>query len=104
MSSLTERRKREIEMLFRRMKERPSKVFLSVFLDDNFFNEDPTLPRHISQLINQMDGVESYNYTEGTNHITATAQWTESETQYRVEYLRKTRGIKYVQAKILYPA
>lgn len=104
MSSLTDRRKKEIEMLYRRMKKRPSKVLLNIFLDDNFFSQDPTLPKYISQLLKQKEGVESYIYTEGSNNITATARWTESEAQYRVDDLRETRGIKSVQAKILYPA
>jgi uncharacterized membrane-anchored protein len=102
MSSLTEKKKREIEMLYRKMKEKPSKVFLSIFLDESILNE-PALHTYISQLMKRMR-IESYTHSEGTNHLTATAQWTESDAQYKVEDLRNTRGIKYVQAKILYPA
>lgn len=103
MSALTDRRKREIEMLYRKMKEEPSKVFLNVFIDDVVLNEDPTLPAYVYELFKQMGGLKSYNYTEGSNHITATVLWTESEAKYRVEDLRNTRGIKNVQAWILYP-
>ena len=58
--------------------------------------------KYISQLLKQKEGVDIYVYTEGSNNITATARWTESEAQYRVDDLRETRGIKKsVQAKIL---
>ena len=102
MSALTERKKREIEMLYRKMKEKPSRVFLSIFLDESILNQS-TLHTYISELMKRME-VESYTYTENTNHLTATARWTESEAQYKVEDLRNTPGIKHVQANILYPA
>jgi hypothetical protein len=103
MAALTERKKREIEMLYRKMKEKPSKVFLNVSLNESFFSEEPTLPKHILNFIQHMEGIESSVYSVGSNNITATAQWTETEAKYRVEDLRKTHGVKSVQAKILYP-
>jgi len=76
MSALTPKKKREIEMLYRKMKEKPSKVFLIVFIDEKMLRNEPTILRVILNLIKRTEGIRSLNHSVGTNAITATAQWT----------------------------
>jgi hypothetical protein len=103
MSALTPKKMREIEMLYRKMKEKPSKVFLMIFLEENLFRDEPKT-RYILNLIRNTAGVRSFNHSIGTNLITAMTEWNESEVQYRVDELMHIRGVRYVQSTILYPA
>jgi hypothetical protein len=110
MSALTERKKREIEMLYRKLKEKPSKVFLNIFVNIDISN-NPHIIKQILNFITNMEGVEFSNYTQGTNNFTATAQWKESDAQLNVEKLKRILlelanappEMVKIQAKILYP-
>jgi hypothetical protein len=85
------------------MKEKPSKVLLMIFLEENLFRDEPTT-RFILNLIRNTAGIGSFNHSVGTNLITATTQWKESEVQYRVDEPMHIKGVRYVQATILDPA
>jgi hypothetical protein len=110
MSALTEKKKREIETLYRKLKEKPSKVFLNILIGADISN-NPRIIKRILNLIWSMGDVEYSTYTEGTNNFTATTFWKESDATNNVQTLRRriqevaNLPIKAVnvQAKILYP-
>jgi hypothetical protein len=101
VSALTEKKKKEIEMLYRKMKEKPSRVLLNVFTDISKPNEVQAISKRVLNSLGRMRGIKYCGYTKGTNHISAMAQWTESEAKFIVAELKKDPGVANLQAQIL---
>jgi hypothetical protein len=71
MSSLTERRKREIEDQYIKMrKDAQKKLLLYVICNINNINEGQNIAQKILKDIYKIGGIESASYTYGTNTIT----------------------------------
>jgi hypothetical protein len=71
MSSLTERRKREIEDQYIKMrKDAQNKLLLYVICNINNINEGQNIAQKILKDIYKIGGIESASYTYGTNTIT----------------------------------
>jgi hypothetical protein len=100
MSALTERRQREIMESYQRIRV-PRGILLSIFYDANDVHEIPNILRRIGEALRRMTGIDSSTLHQGTNPIVVTAQWTESDTELRVEELRRIQGVANVQARII---
>jgi hypothetical protein len=99
MSSLTEKRKQEIEEQFAKMKrEAERKVLLNVTCD---IKDIPIISQRILKDIYKIYGVESASYTYGTNIITVIAKW--NEKSYIVENIKKLPLVLGVSGKALSP-
>jgi hypothetical protein len=102
VSSLTEKRKREIEEQFAKMKrEAERKVLLNVTCDIKDINDGPIISQRILKDIYKIYGVESASYTYGTNIITVIAKW--NEISYIVEKIKKLPLVLGVSGKALSP-
>jgi hypothetical protein len=101
MSALTEKRKREIMELLRRTRV-PTRIFLNIYFDMSRFYEIRSILRHIREELENIPGIDlpSTHY-EGTNMITVTAQWTESEARLRVAEIMNIEGVIDVKANII---
>lgn len=53
--------------------------------------------------IKRMGGIESVNYTDNSNVITAIAQWKESEVSYKAQEIQQIPKVVNVTPKILRP-
>jgi hypothetical protein len=90
MSSLTERKKKEIETQYREMiAKRARKVFLTVFYNVRRLQDTFAIPQVIVDSIRRMRGVESVSYTNGTNVITVIAQWDDYKVSYNIRQIKK---------------
>jgi hypothetical protein len=102
MSSLTEKRKREIEEQYAKMKrEAERKVLLKVICDIKNINDGPIISQRILKDIYKIHGVESASYAYGTNTITVIAKW--NELSYIIEKIKKLPLVLDVSGKALSP-
>jgi hypothetical protein len=104
MSALTERKKREIETQFRKMKARRAyKVFLYVLCDTKTLRDTFTIPQMIMDSTKRKKGVESIYYTNGTNVITVLAQWEDFEISGKIMEIKSIRHVTGVRTELLAP-
>ena len=109
MSALTERKKKEIDMLYRKMKAKRSKVFLNILINSNV-KISRRIGERITKSIYRLGDVQYSSYSLGTNNFTAEAQWNESDAVGKVDLLKIMiarlldvhPSMVIVQAKILY--
>ena len=104
MSSLTERKKKEIETQYREMvAKRACKVFLTVFCNVRRLQDTLAIPQMIMDSIRKMRGVESVSYTNGTNVITVIAQWEDYKVNYNIIQIKKIPNVRKVTVEVLSP-
>ena len=104
MSSLTERRKKEIETQYREMvRKRARKVFLTVFCDVRCLQDKLAIPQMIMDSIRKIMGVESVSYTNGTNVITVIAQWEDYKVNYNIRQIKEIPNVRKVTVEVLSP-
>jgi hypothetical protein len=102
MSSLTERKKREIETQYREMiAKRARKVFLTVFCNIRRLQDTLVIPQMIMDSIRKMRGVESVSYANGTNVITVIAEW--EDYKVNVRQIKKIPNVREVTVEVLSP-
>jgi hypothetical protein len=100
MSSLTEKRKREIESLYLKMKQETyKKVMLYVIC--NIQSEH--IMSDILKSINKLNDIESSSVPYGTNTITVIADWKEFEVPQKIKYILGIPNVLDVKAYILDP-
>lgn len=103
MSSLTEKRKREIEEQIAKMKQQAErKVLLNVVCDIRNINDAPSITQRILKEIYKLHGIESASFIYGTNTITVIAKWSESISQI-VEKITRMPWVSDVSGRILSP-
>lgn len=102
MSSLTEKRKREIEEQIAKMKQQAErKVLLNVVCDIRNINDAPIITQRILK-VSRLHGIESASFIYGTNTITVIAKWSESISQI-VEKIKRMPWVSDVSGRILSP-
>jgi hypothetical protein len=103
MSSLTDKKKREIEEQYAKMKqEAERKVLLNVICDIRNINEGSIISQRILKEIYKIHGIESASYTYGTNVITVIAKWNDP-ISYIIEKIKKLPLVLDVSGKALSP-
>jgi hypothetical protein len=104
MSSLTERKKKEIETQYREMvAKRARKVFLTVFCNVRHLQDTLAIPQVIMDSIRKLKGIESVSYTNGTNVITVIAQWEDYKVNYNIRQIKRIPNVMKVTVEILSP-
>lgn len=104
MSALTERKKKEIESLFLKMKQKTyKKVMLYVTCNIQGVNQEPIIVDRILKTINNMNAIESASYDYGTNTITVTANWKDYEISQMIESIKAIPNVLDIKAYILNP-
>ena len=102
MSSLTEKRKLEIDEEYAKMKrEAERKALLNVICDIKQINDGPIISQRILKDIYKIYGVQSASYIYGTNTITVIAKW--NEASYIVEKIKRLPLVLDVKGKALSP-
>ena len=103
MSSLTERKKMEIESQYREMvAKRASKIFLTVFWNPTRLQDTLAIPQMIMDSIRKMRGVESVSYNNG-KVITVLAQWEDYKVNYNIRQIKKIPNVRKVTVEVLSP-
>jgi nitrate reductase NapAB chaperone NapD len=104
MSSLTEKKKREIENLYLKMKQKScKKIMLYVKCNIQTVDLGPVVVEHILKAINKMSDIEAASYTYGTNIVTVTANWKDYEVNQKIKYIKQIPNVLDVEAYILNP-
>ena len=86
--------------LYRRTRV-PYRIFLSIFFDASNIYEVPSILKRITGKLEIM-GIETQpTHYDGTNKITVTTQWTQSETELNVAELLNITGVEDVKAGVI---
>jgi 5,10-methylene-tetrahydrofolate dehydrogenase/methenyl tetrahydrofolate cyclohydrolase len=102
MSALTEKKKKEIESLYLKMKQKACrKVMLYVTLRP--LDNEYVIADRILKFINKMNEIESTSYTPGTYVMTVTANWKEYEVQQKIKSIKDLPEVSDIKAYILNP-
>lgn len=104
MSSFTERKKREIENLYLKMKQKAyKKVMLYVICNIPTLHDEAVITDRVLKFIYKMKDIEFASYAQGTNTITVTANWKDYEVLQKIKSIKELPDVLDIKAYILNP-